>query len=86
MLGQKETIFYRPSKELVGKDEEQLLVMASIGDYYVNANSTYSWWAAYLAWVRRGDKVKVVMPTPWFGPNGPKTHNLYTAETIVQHI
>ena len=41
------------------------------------ANSTFSWWAAYLGWLSSGKQRKVVMPRAWFQPQrGPPSHSL----------
>jgi hypothetical protein len=56
-----ETSFHKASDEL--DDWEQLLLM-SASNHNIIANSTFSWWAAYLN--QTPDKI-VVCPSAWFG-------------------
>jgi hypothetical protein len=37
--------------------------------YYIMSNSTYIWWSVWLANAKR-----VIAPSKWFGPNGPKNY------------
>jgi len=50
-----------------GTDYEQMGMMASC-THNVIANSTFSWWAAYL----NQNNGVVVAPKTWYGPKGPK--------------
>ncbi len=43
-----------------------LYLMTQCSDFII-ANSTYSWWGAWLA-----DRGKVIVPHKWFGPNNSK--------------
>jgi hypothetical protein len=53
---------YRLISEIDGSPEQTFELMRH-GSGYVIANSTYSWWAAFL---RKDVKAPVCMPEPWF--------------------
>jgi len=38
--------------------------------YYIIANSTFSWWAAWMA----KEPKHIIAPSKWFGPSGPKNY------------
>jgi hypothetical protein len=61
--------FIRADPQL--EDWQQLILM-SLCRYNIIANSTFSWWGAYLNIYRQK---KVIYPATWFGPKLQKTHN-----------
>lgn len=67
-------------RKKIEEDWRELLAM-SCCDHHVMANSTFSWWGAYISYVSRTPAeldmlspdeeicdTKVYYPTPWFGP------------------
>lgn len=51
------------------KDEIMDFTLINICDHHIIANSTFSWWAAYL---NNKENKKIIAPKTWFGPDGPK--------------
>jgi hypothetical protein len=51
---------------LEGLDEEETLYLLSQFQHFVIANSTFSWWGAWLS----GPRSRVIAPRAWFGPAG----------------
>jgi hypothetical protein len=50
-------------------DVETLTVLQQLHNFII-ANSSFSWWGAWLA----GPEARVIAPAKWFGPTGPKPH------------
>jgi GR25 family glycosyltransferase involved in LPS biosynthesis len=52
------------------KDYEELYIM-SLCDHFIIANSSFSWWAAWLSKTQKEEDKIVICPNPWFGSKGP---------------
>jgi len=49
------------------------LYLMSLCKDNIVANSSFSWWAA---WLNRNGKKRVLAPQTWFGPSGPRAHDI----------
>jgi len=54
---------------LSGENDVHTLALLQQFPYFIVANSTFSWWAAWLAETRH-----VIAPMCWFGPLGPQRY------------
>ena len=59
-------------------------IVSSLCTYHIIANSSFSWWTAKLS---DAPHKNIIMPSPWFGPEGPKKHTLYLPDcTVVNYL
>jgi hypothetical protein len=63
LQGEYKNIIFVSTKPFVLSDWEEMLVM-SLCDHHIIANSTFSWWGAFLN--TKDDKM-VIYPERWFG-------------------
>jgi len=55
--------------------------MVTLCDHHILANSSFSWWSA---WLNHSPDKKVIATSNWFGPMGPQdTYDLIPDEWIV---
>jgi hypothetical protein len=52
-------------------DEIRTLALLQQFNWFIIANSTFSWWAA---WLSDAPPENVYAPVAWFGPTGPKNY------------
>lgn len=55
--------------ELEAEDLEEFSMMRKC-NHHIIANSSFSWWAAYLHHEEAGRKPLIIAPSRWFGPKG----------------
>ena len=55
---------------ILDDNEISTLALLQQFQYFIIANSTFSWWAAWLS----KDTQKVIAPSKWFGPTGPQNY------------
>lgn len=55
------------------QDYEELYLMSQC-DHFIMANSSFSWWAAWLSQSQPKEKKIVIAPDNWFGPKGPQDY------------
>ena len=60
-------------------DIEDLYLMSACNDNVV-ANSSFSWWAA---WLNKNENKKVIAPSNWFGPGAPSSQDIIPEDWTV---
>ena len=64
-----------PSVIFVNEDTDwKELYLMGLCKNHIISNSTFSWWGVFLN--KNKDK-KIVCPSRWFGPRGPKADDIY---------
>ena len=58
-----EHVIFNERKEVSSRGYAELLKVMSLCDHFIIANSTFSWWAAFLG--ENPDKI-IITPKPWF--------------------
>lgn len=63
-----------------GNTDIQDLYLMSACDDNVVANSSFSWWAA---WLNKNENKKVIAPSNWFGPGAPSSQDIIPEDWTV---
>ena len=64
----------------IGISPNQDMCLMTMCDGNIIANSSFSWWGA---WLNQNEDKKVVAPSTWFGPSGNKEwHDIYCEDWI----
>lgn len=67
---------------LVDHEAFHLMMFFCCGGHII-ANSSFSWWAAYVDWIASKKNRTVVAPETWFGPKGPQKNSLHVPGWII---
>ena len=65
------------------KDYEELYIMGKC-DHFIIANSTFSWWAAWLSTTQNEENKIVIAPDTWFGYSGPQDYQDIYCESWIK--
>jgi GR25 family glycosyltransferase involved in LPS biosynthesis len=68
------------------KDYEEMYIMEKC-DHFIVANSSFSWWAAWLSSTQNEENKIVIAPDTWFGYSGPQDYqDIYCEKWIKINI
>ena len=67
-------LFFDDDRFLVSESGDNItdMCLMSMCQYQIMANSTYSWWGAWLS-----NSKDVIAPKLWFGPDGQDPRDVY---------
>ena len=76
------TIFPKTFNFISGHSDIEDFFLMTLCNNFIIANSTFSWWAA---WLSKSENKKIVAPKRWFGPGlkHHKTEDIYCKDWIV---
>jgi hypothetical protein len=60
-----------PNSTIVDEKDYLELWLMSLCQNHILSSSSFSWWGSFL---NKKDNKKVIAPSMWFGPNGPKNY------------
>jgi len=67
--------FSFPNVVFLNEDQDwKELYLMGLCENHIISNSTFSWWATFL---NKNKNKKIVCPSRWFGPRGPKADDIY---------
>lgn len=79
--GKKENFVFVPNT-LYDYDAFQIMMHYCLGGHII-ANSTFSWWPAYVDWLISSKTRRIVAPKKWFGSRGPQQHSLHVPGWLI---
>jgi hypothetical protein len=65
-----DNLYHNSIYMLDNESEIETLALIQQFSYFIIANSSFSWWGAWLS----DNPLKVIAPSRWFGPTGPKNY------------
>jgi hypothetical protein len=79
----KENLKFKNVTYIDDEDYKEMWLM-SLCKNHIMVNSTFSWWATFL---NKNPNKKIVAPSIWFGPRGPKNYkDIYESNWIILNV